>query len=219
VHLAAKRAREINGYYAHLGEGLTQYIPPLMAVDSDKPLTIALEEIAAEKIVAVEPSDDVIADPLSFIEMEDARRSSRSRSSLTPATRTSDDGDRAGLMTTSRPVMPDACTEGGRTTSLAGRTVVVGVTGGIAAYKAALLVRLLLAEGAVVDVVMTRGAREFIGPVTFEGLTGRDRPHRGLGGRADGTHVQLGRRADASSSTRRPPTRSRSSRTDSPTTC
>jgi DNA-directed RNA polymerase subunit omega len=72
VHLAAKRAREINGYYAHLGEGLTQYIPPLMAVDSDKPLTIALEEIAAEKIVAVEPSEDVAVDPLSFIEMEDA---------------------------------------------------------------------------------------------------------------------------------------------------
>ena len=72
VHLAAKRAREINGYYAHLGEGLTQYIPPLMAVDSDKPLTIALEEIAAEKIVAVEPSEDVDVDPLSFIEMEDA---------------------------------------------------------------------------------------------------------------------------------------------------
>jgi len=43
-----------------------------MAVDSDKPLTIALEEIAAEKIVAVEPSDDVAVDPLSFIEMEDA---------------------------------------------------------------------------------------------------------------------------------------------------
>ena len=72
VHLAAKRAREINGYYAHLGEGLTQYIPPLMAVDSDKALTIALEEIAAEKIVAVEPSEDTAADPLSFIELEDA---------------------------------------------------------------------------------------------------------------------------------------------------
>jgi DNA-directed RNA polymerase subunit omega len=69
VHLAAKRAREINGYYAHLGEGLTQYIPPLMAVDSDKALTIALEEIAADKVVAVEPSDDVIVDPLSFIDM------------------------------------------------------------------------------------------------------------------------------------------------------
>jgi len=72
VHLAAKRAREINGYYAHLGEGLTQYIPPLMAVDSDKPLSIALEEIAAEKVVAVEPTEETTVDPLSFIEMEDA---------------------------------------------------------------------------------------------------------------------------------------------------
>jgi DNA-directed RNA polymerase subunit omega len=71
VHLAAKRAREINGYYAHLGEGLTQYIPPLMAVDSDKPLSIALEEIAAEKVVAVEPSGDEVVDPLSFIDMGD----------------------------------------------------------------------------------------------------------------------------------------------------
>lgn len=70
MHLAAKRAREINGYYAHLGEGLTQYVPPLMAVDSDKPLSIALEEIAAEKVVAVEPSEsDAISDPLSFIDM------------------------------------------------------------------------------------------------------------------------------------------------------
>ena len=73
MHLAAKRAREINGYYAHLGEGLTQYVPPLMAVDSDKPLSIALEEIAAEKIVPVEPSeDDVAVDPLSLIDMDDA---------------------------------------------------------------------------------------------------------------------------------------------------
>jgi DNA-directed RNA polymerase subunit omega len=70
VHLAAKRAREINGYYAHLGEGLTQYVPPLMAVDSDKPLSIALEEIAAEKIVAVEPTEDGAVDPLSFIDMD-----------------------------------------------------------------------------------------------------------------------------------------------------
>lgn len=73
MHLAAKRAREINGYYAHLGEGLTQYVPPLMAVDSDKALSIALEEIAAEKIVAVEPTDDGPVDPLSFIDMDDSQ--------------------------------------------------------------------------------------------------------------------------------------------------
>lgn len=70
MHLAAKRAREINGYYAHLGEGLTQYVPPLMAVDSDKPLSIALEEIAAEKVVAVEPTGERAVDPLSFIDMD-----------------------------------------------------------------------------------------------------------------------------------------------------
>ena len=70
MHLAAKRAREINGYYAHLGEGLTQYVPPLMAVDSDKPLSIALEEIAAEKVVAVEPSEGGVVDPLAFIDMD-----------------------------------------------------------------------------------------------------------------------------------------------------
>lgn len=71
VHLAAKRAREINSYYSHIGEGLTAYVPPLLAVDSNKSLSIALEEIAAGKVVAVEASDVVAADPLSFIELED----------------------------------------------------------------------------------------------------------------------------------------------------
>jgi DNA-directed RNA polymerase subunit omega len=52
VHLAAQRAREINDYYHSLGEGLGQYTPPLVEqVDSNKPLSIALEEIAATKIV------------------------------------------------------------------------------------------------------------------------------------------------------------------------
>ena len=69
VHLAAKRAREINGYYAHLGEGLATYVPPLMATDSTKPLSIALEEIAAEKVIGVEPSEDAVVDPLSLIDL------------------------------------------------------------------------------------------------------------------------------------------------------
>jgi phosphopantothenoylcysteine decarboxylase/phosphopantothenate--cysteine ligase len=80
---------------------------------------------------------------------------------------------------------------------LAGRSVVVGVTGGIAAYKAALLVRLLLADGADVEVVMTRGARAFVGAVTFEGLTGRTVRTEVWEDVPDGTHVQLGRNADA----------------------
>jgi phosphopantothenoylcysteine decarboxylase/phosphopantothenate--cysteine ligase len=53
-----------------------------------------------------------------------------------------------------------------------GRKVVVGVTGGIAAYKAAELVRLLVKEGAVVKVAMTPHATKFITPLTFETLSG-----------------------------------------------
>lgn len=52
VHLSAKRAREINGYYAQLGEGLGVYVPPLVATESNKPLSVALEEIAQGKVVA-----------------------------------------------------------------------------------------------------------------------------------------------------------------------
>src|SRR5271168_4074603 len=51
--------------------------------------------------------------------------------------------------------------------------VAVGVTGGVAAYKAAELVRLLQQEGLEVEVVMTRAACEFIAPLTFAALTGR----------------------------------------------
>ncbi|MHB0948424.1 MAG: flavoprotein, partial [Gemmatimonadaceae bacterium] len=53
------------------------------------------------------------------------------------------------------------------------RRVLLGVTGGIASYKSAWLARLLTKAGAEVDVVLTRSAREFIGPITFEALTGR----------------------------------------------
>ncbi len=50
---------------------------------------------------------------------------------------------------------------------------VVGVTGGIAAYKTAELVRLLVKDGAVVDVVMTEAAQHFVGATTFQALSGR----------------------------------------------
>ncbi len=55
---------------------------------------------------------------------------------------------------------------------LDGRKIVLGVTGSIAAYKALELVRLLAADGAKVKVVMTRGAQEFIRPMSFEALSG-----------------------------------------------
>ncbi len=56
---------------------------------------------------------------------------------------------------------------------LAGRFVLLGVTGSIAAYKAAELVRLLIAAGADVQVLMTHSATQFIGPLTLETLTRR----------------------------------------------
>jgi phosphopantothenoylcysteine decarboxylase / phosphopantothenate---cysteine ligase len=55
---------------------------------------------------------------------------------------------------------------------LAGRTVVLGVSGGIAAYKAAEIVRWLKKEGAAVVVVMTKAAKEFISPLTLATLSG-----------------------------------------------
>ncbi len=68
VHLSAKRAREINGYFAHLGEGVGNYVPPLMSTDTNKPLSIALEEIATGKIEGREPVEgEEIVDPLAFI--------------------------------------------------------------------------------------------------------------------------------------------------------
>ncbi|HEY8715073.1 MAG TPA: bifunctional phosphopantothenoylcysteine decarboxylase/phosphopantothenate--cysteine ligase CoaBC, partial [Candidatus Acidoferrum sp.] len=51
--------------------------------------------------------------------------------------------------------------------------ITLGVTGGVAAYKAAEVVRLLQQDGFSVEVVMTRGAREFITPLTFAALTGQ----------------------------------------------
>lgn len=85
---------------------------------------------------------------------------------------------------------------------LAGRKILLGVTGGIAAYKSCELVRLLRAEGAQVQAVMTRGAREFIGPASLQALTGLpvhddlwNPPGQHV---ADGmAHIALSRDADA----------------------
>jgi len=55
---------------------------------------------------------------------------------------------------------------------LAGKTIVLGVTGGIAAYKAAEVVRLLVKDGATVRVIMTKNAQEFITPLTLQTLSG-----------------------------------------------
>ncbi len=57
--------------------------------------------------------------------------------------------------------------------SLQGKHIVLGITGGIAAYKSAILLRLLIKSGAEVQVVMTPAAKEFITPVTMSALSGK----------------------------------------------
>ncbi len=54
---------------------------------------------------------------------------------------------------------------------LKGKNIILGVTGGIAAYKAAMIIRLFVKEGAEVKVVMTPMAKEFITPLTLATLS------------------------------------------------
>ncbi|MBI3523501.1 MAG: bifunctional phosphopantothenoylcysteine decarboxylase/phosphopantothenate--cysteine ligase CoaBC [Betaproteobacteria bacterium] len=56
---------------------------------------------------------------------------------------------------------------------LTGKSIVLGVTGGVAAYKAAELARLLVKAGVRVNVVLTEAAARFVGPATFQALTGQ----------------------------------------------
>jgi phosphopantothenoylcysteine decarboxylase / phosphopantothenate---cysteine ligase len=79
---------------------------------------------------------------------------------------------------------------------LPGTRVLLGVTGGIAAYKAALLARLLVGAGATVDPVLTAGATRFVGAATFEGVTGRRVRAEVWEDIPAETHVALGRSAD-----------------------
>jgi phosphopantothenoylcysteine decarboxylase/phosphopantothenate--cysteine ligase len=81
---------------------------------------------------------------------------------------------------------------------LTGREILLGVTGGVAAYKAADLCSQLVQQGAVVTVVMTTAAEKFIGPTTFEALT--DRPvYRNAFAPVEhfrGEHIGLAQRAE-----------------------
>lgn len=81
---------------------------------------------------------------------------------------------------------------------LSDKTVVLGVTGSIAAYKAVALASQLTQEGATVEVVMTRGAREFVTPLTFETITHRPVVTEmfAVDAQSRVQHVTLGQRAD-----------------------
>lgn len=78
-----------------------------------------------------------------------------------------------------------------------GRRILLGVTGGIAAYKSAWIARLLTQAGAAVDVVLTRSASEFIGAITFEALTGRPVYTALIAEGHALDHIKLARAADA----------------------
>ena len=60
--LASTRAREINSYFGQLGDGLGNKIPPQVTSVARKPLSIAFEEIAAEKIVPTRPDPEAAAE-------------------------------------------------------------------------------------------------------------------------------------------------------------
>jgi phosphopantothenoylcysteine decarboxylase / phosphopantothenate---cysteine ligase len=77
-----------------------------------------------------------------------------------------------------------------------GRRVVLGVTGGIAAYKSVQLARDLTRLGARVDVVMTPGAQRFIQPLSFQGVTGREVLTDLFTGSGPAAHIRLGAEAN-----------------------
>ena len=96
-----------------------------------------------------------------------------------------------GRSTTSDPRSPRPSSD-----PLAGRRVLLGVSGGIAAYKAALVARLLHGAGAGVATVLTEAATRFVGPDTFSALTGEP-AHISLWERpGEVLHVRLAREAD-----------------------
>ncbi len=84
-------------------------------------------------------------------------------------------------------------------TDLQGRHIVLGLTGGIACYKSAELVRLLTKAGATVQVVMTEAAEAFITPVTLQALSGRPVVSSQWDAREPNNmaHINLSREADA----------------------
>lgn len=82
-------------------------------------------------------------------------------------------------------------------TTLSGKSILLGVSGGIAAYKALELVRLLAKEGAGVEVILTKNATHFIAPLSFEALCNR-KPHVDMfdTSTAPFTHIEMGQNSD-----------------------
>lgn len=84
------------------------------------------------------------------------------------------------------------------TSNLSGREILLGVSGGVAAYKSAQLTSLLVQGGASVSVVMTQAATKFVGAATFEALSGRKVALHSFDSHAFplGAHIELAEKAE-----------------------
>ncbi|MDG2679628.1 flavoprotein, partial [Vibrio parahaemolyticus] len=82
--------------------------------------------------------------------------------------------------------------------TLAGKKILLGISGGIAAYKCAELTRRLIERGAQVQVVMTKAAKEFITPLTMQAVSGRPVSDSLLDPAAEASmgHIELAKWAD-----------------------
>lgn len=81
---------------------------------------------------------------------------------------------------------------------LKGKKIIIGITGSIAAYKIPILIRLLLKEGAIVQIIMTPAAKDFVTPLTLSTLSGKPALCEGFN-KTDGSwnsHIELGNWAD-----------------------
>jgi phosphopantothenoylcysteine decarboxylase/phosphopantothenate--cysteine ligase len=76
------------------------------------------------------------------------------------------------------------------------KEILLGITGGIAAYKSATIVSRLTQSGIGVTVVMTHSATKLVAPQTFESLSGRPVYHSVFGARRSHAHIELARAAD-----------------------
>ena len=208
VTLAAKRGRQVNSYFSQLGEGLGAIVPPQVASIARKPLSIALEEIAAGKVVAVWPVRGGSrrgrgrrrrADG----EAPETGRPARPSPATAPAMVTTAVSDAATRRRRGRPSRPVPRPAGvGR--ARRGATVVLGVSGGIAAYKAVEICRRLVDAGAHVVPVLTADATRFVGEATFSALASEPAHVSSCSATTDPIpHTDLGRRADLVLSHRR----------------
>ena len=165
VTLSAMRAREINDYYNQLGEGLGRIVPPQVTSVSRKPLSIALEEVAAAKI--------------QFERIDPVRRR-RDADDDGHGRRRRADAGRLGLVPHHDGDV----------------NIVLGVSGGIAAYKAVEVCRRLVDAGVHVVPVLTDDAQRFVGAVTFSALASEPARTSLFDGPDPIPHTRLGQGAD-----------------------